>query len=253
MIDIGVASPSAQGQAMISTVTAATRPKAKRGSGPNVAQAAKASTATAITAGTNQAETWSASRWIGARERCASATICTICASMVSRPTFSARMTKPPLWLMRAADHLGAGLLGHRHRFAGHHRFVERGAALDHLAVDRHLLAGAHAQAVADRDRVERHLLVGAVGVDAARGLRREIEQRADRAGGLLARAQLQHLAEQHQHGDDGGRLEIDRDRAVRAAEGRREQAGRERRDDAVEPGHAGAHGDQGEHVEVAA
>ena len=35
MIDIGVASPSAQGQAMISTVTAATRPKLKRGSGPN--------------------------------------------------------------------------------------------------------------------------------------------------------------------------------------------------------------------------
>ena len=39
-------------------------------------------TATAITAGTNQPDTWSASRWIGARERCASATICTICASM---------------------------------------------------------------------------------------------------------------------------------------------------------------------------
>ena len=40
-----------------------------------------------MTAGTNQAATRSASRWIGARERCASATICTIRASMVSRPT----------------------------------------------------------------------------------------------------------------------------------------------------------------------
>ena len=57
MIDIGVARPSAQGQAMISTLTAATRPKAKRGSGPNMAQAANASSATAITAGTNQADT----------------------------------------------------------------------------------------------------------------------------------------------------------------------------------------------------
>ncbi len=57
MIDIGVARPSAQGQAMISTLTAATRPKAKRGSGPNVAQAAKATSATAITAGTNQPAT----------------------------------------------------------------------------------------------------------------------------------------------------------------------------------------------------
>ena len=34
MIDIGVAKPSAQGQAMMSTVTAATSAKVKRGSGP---------------------------------------------------------------------------------------------------------------------------------------------------------------------------------------------------------------------------
>ena len=71
MIDIGVARPSAQGQAMISTVTAATRPKVKRGSGPNMHQAANASNAAAITAGTNQPATRSARRWIGARERCA--------------------------------------------------------------------------------------------------------------------------------------------------------------------------------------
>ncbi len=96
MIDIGVASPSAQGQAMISTLTAATRPKAKRGSGPNVAHDAKAMSAAAITVGTNQPATWSARRWIGARLRCACATICTIRASSVSRPILSARMTKLP-------------------------------------------------------------------------------------------------------------------------------------------------------------
>ncbi len=39
MIDIGVASPSAQGQAMISTVTAATSPNASLGSGPQTDQA----------------------------------------------------------------------------------------------------------------------------------------------------------------------------------------------------------------------
>ena len=33
---------------------------------------------------------------MGARERCACATICTICESIVSLPTFSARITKPP-------------------------------------------------------------------------------------------------------------------------------------------------------------
>jgi len=82
MIDIGVASPSAQGQAMIRTVTAATSPNDTRGSGPNIIQAAKASAATTSTAGTNHPATRSASPWIGARERCAVATICTICASM---------------------------------------------------------------------------------------------------------------------------------------------------------------------------
>ena len=57
MIDIGVARPSAQGQAMISTLTAATRPNAIRGSGPNQAQAPNATSATAITTGTNQPDT----------------------------------------------------------------------------------------------------------------------------------------------------------------------------------------------------
>jgi hypothetical protein len=45
MIDIGVASPSAQGQAMISTATALTRACARRGSGPRAPRAAKVSAA----------------------------------------------------------------------------------------------------------------------------------------------------------------------------------------------------------------
>jgi hypothetical protein len=50
-----------------------------------------------MTTGTNQPETWSAMRWMGARLRWASATMCTIWDSMVSAPTFSARITKPPV------------------------------------------------------------------------------------------------------------------------------------------------------------
>ena len=96
MIDIGVARPSAQGQAMMSTATAASSAKVKRGSGPNAIQAMKASAATPMTAGTNQPATWSARRWIGARERWASATIWTMRASMVSRPTLVASMTRAP-------------------------------------------------------------------------------------------------------------------------------------------------------------
>ena len=96
MIESGVASPSAQGQAMISTATAFSSACAMRGSGPTLAQTAKVRAATASTAGTNTAETRSAMRWIGARLRCASATVRTICASKVSAPTRSARITSAP-------------------------------------------------------------------------------------------------------------------------------------------------------------
>ena len=99
MIDIGVARPSAQGQAMIRTETAASRAKAKRGSGPQTNQAAKAASAITTTSGTNQLDTLSASRWMGARLRCASATILTMRDSMVSAPTFSAFITKVPVRL----------------------------------------------------------------------------------------------------------------------------------------------------------
>ena len=57
MIDIGVARPSAHGQAMMRTDTAAMRPYVKRGSGPNSPQAANAIRAMAMTAGTNQPDT----------------------------------------------------------------------------------------------------------------------------------------------------------------------------------------------------
>jgi hypothetical protein len=152
----------------------------------------------------------------------------------------------------RAGDHLVARLLGHRHGFAGHHRLVDGRAAVGDLAVDRHLLARTHAQQIADLDRIERDLLVAAVRADAAGGLRRQVEQGADGAGSRGARAQFEHLAEQDQHGDDSGGLEIDCDRAAMAAQRRWEDAGRQGRDRAVEIGDAGAHRDQGEHVEIA-
>ena len=52
VIDSGVASPNAQGQAMISTDTAATSAKTNAGGGPASSHATKAQMATAMTAGT---------------------------------------------------------------------------------------------------------------------------------------------------------------------------------------------------------
>ncbi len=92
MMDMGVARPSAQGQAMMSTATALTSACCK----PTWYHAAKVTMATRMTAGTNQAETRSASRWMGARLRCASPTMRTICESRVSLPTRSAPMTNVP-------------------------------------------------------------------------------------------------------------------------------------------------------------
>src|SRR5258708_5307213 len=176
MIDIGVASPSAHGQAMIRTLTAATSPNAKRGSGPNMAHAAKARSATTSTAGTNQPATRSAMRWIGARDRCASATICTICDNTVSRPTLSAPLTNP----------------------------------------------------------------------------RRTFHQRLDGPRGGFAGTQLKYLTEQAQDRDPRGGLEVDRHSPAVAPERFRKAAGCQRCNQAVDIGDAGAHRDQGEHVEIA-
>ena len=54
MIDVGVASPIAQGQAMISTDTPATKAKDSAGEGPTNSQTITVKSANAMTAGTNQ-------------------------------------------------------------------------------------------------------------------------------------------------------------------------------------------------------
>ena len=95
------------------------------------------------------------------------------------------------------------------------------------------------------------HVFLGAVGGDAARGLRRQAEQGLDRRRGLRARLQLQDLAEQGQRDDDRGRLEIHRHGAVHD-EGGREDLRRHGGDDAVDEGHARAQADQGPHVRAA-
>ena len=223
MIDMGVASPSAHGQAMMSTDTAAIRPNVKRGSGPQIDQARKATAATAITSGTNQPETRSARRWIGARLRWASATICTMRASMVSRPTLSARMTKLPDWFMVAPITLApASLVTAKDSPVTIDSSTELPPSITSPSTGT-LSPGRtrRRSPTATASRLTSSSLPSAR--DAAGALGREIEERADGAAGLLARLQFEHLAQQHQHRDDGGGLEIDGHGAVHGAEGGRE------------------------------
>ncbi len=94
MIAVGVASPSAHGQAMISTATAAVN---ARSASPVIAsQTTRVTTAITSTIGTKIAEIRSASRWTGAFEPCASSTRRAICASAVSLPTLVASTTRRP-------------------------------------------------------------------------------------------------------------------------------------------------------------
>ena len=91
---VGVASPRAQGQAMISTATAAV--KAASASPLNTSHPTIVSSAITSTTGTKTAEMRSASRSTGALVRWASSTSRVIWASCVSAPTRVARTTRRP-------------------------------------------------------------------------------------------------------------------------------------------------------------
>ena len=207
------------------------------GGGPKIAQAMNARIATPTTAGTNQPATRSTSLWIGARERWASATIWTIWASMVSLPTRSARMTKLPDWLMvppltRSPSVFSTGI--------GSPVSIDSSTVLRPSSTTPStgiLSPGRTRSRSPTATSSSADLLVRAVVAHAARGLGREAEQGLDRARGLLAGADLEHLAEQDQRRDHRRRLEVDVDLALGPAEGGREDAGRERRDHAVEVG----------------
>jgi hypothetical protein len=94
MSAVGVASPSAQGQAMIRTATAAVN--AASVSPVRANQATRVPSASRMTIGTNTPLTRSASRCTAALPFWASSTSLAICASWVSAPTRSARTSSRP-------------------------------------------------------------------------------------------------------------------------------------------------------------
>ena len=167
----------------------------------------------ASTASTNQKLTLSASRCIGARERCAWATSCTICARTVSR-----------------ADLVGAHDRGCRTHSAWRRSLCRPessrpGSARRSASIRRHSIGPrsprhppapsrpgaravgrrrAHASAgcpLRCRPRCRRRAVFGA---------RRE--QRLDCGGGARTCRQLKHLSEQRQRHDDRRGLEVDAD-----------------------------------------
>ena len=109
MIAVGVARPSAHGQETTSTDTAMVSANSKLA--PASSQAVKATTATAMTTGTNTPATLSASLAIGALELVAASTSRIIWASAVSSPTLSARILAKPLRLIVAPISLSPGCL----------------------------------------------------------------------------------------------------------------------------------------------
>jgi hypothetical protein len=88
---VGTASPIAHGQAMISTATAAVKARTSAASGVAMNHTTKVAIAIEITTGTKTPLIRSASRWIGAREPCASLISVTICASTLLAPSVVAR------------------------------------------------------------------------------------------------------------------------------------------------------------------
>ena len=91
----GVASPSAHGQEITSTLTAYR--KARETSFVTSNQTRKVRAAIAVTTGTKIPAILSATRCTGALDAAASRTICTTREKAASSPTFSARITSIPL------------------------------------------------------------------------------------------------------------------------------------------------------------
>ncbi len=152
----------------------------------------------------------------------------------------------------RSTHHLGSHRFFYRDGLAGHHRFVHRAVALDHRAIHRHFFTGANAQQVTDSNLAESDIGLASVARDAARGFRGQTEQGLDRAAGLAASPQLQHLPQQDQNRNDGSCFEVKTDMPGGVAKRSRKETGRDHGNEAVKVSSAASNRDQGEHIEAA-
>ena len=141
-------------------------------------------------------------------------------------------------------------MLLHRDGLAADHRFIDVRPAVGDFAVHRDFAAWLHPQHVAYVDVVQVDLFLAAVGLYAHGSVRHQREQCLDRAVGLRAGAQFEHLSHQHQRNDDGGGFEVQRNHAVhfeRFGKQMREQQGHQ----AEQISGGRAQPNQAEHIEV--
>ena len=176
----------------------------------------------------------------------------TICASRVSLPDSFGAHEERACAVDRAAGNFAVDDFLDWNRLAGHHRFIDRALPFGDHTVDRNFLTGANSQEIAAFNLIQRNVPLAAISSDQARGFRGEAEQRANRAAGLTARAQFEHLAEQHKRCNDGCRFEIDTDFTAMTAERIGEPFRHQGRNQAVPISRAHPHADQREHVRTA-
>jgi len=169
-----------------------------------------------MTIGTNQPDTVSASRWIGALLPLRFAHHADDLAEQRLRANSLGSDEDPAGAVHGAPDEAAAGSLFDRNRLPGDHRLVDSALPVQHdavhgdpspLAVPPDLIARDHA--------LQRNVLFASVraappGPSLARG-----RAGPDRAPGLAPGPELQNLAQEDQRRDDGRRLEVDRDCAA--------------------------------------
>ena len=188
MIEVGVARPMAQGQAMISTATALTRAKARAGSGPKSSQTRKVTAAAAITAGTNHCGHLVDERL----DRQLAALRLLDHADDLRQHRVGADLrrrgsVKLPVPLIVPPMTAAPSAFCDGHGLARDHGLVDEGRALDDRPVDRDPFARTHLDPVADDDGAEIGISTRPPVALDPRGLRLEADEALDR----LARASL--------------------------------------------------------------
>ena len=197
MIDVGVARPSAHGQAMISTATVLSRARLKAGCGPsseprNEGQARRSPGRPARSSRSRRR------RGAGWAPCCPAppATSRTIWARTVSRPTRVARNVNEPVVLSVPPITSSPAALADRHRFAGDHALVDVRAAVKDDAVDGDAFTRPDHERRRRDDLLDRDVDVRVAAANACRP-RLQADQLLDRVRRVAARSRLEVAAEQ--------------------------------------------------------